>query len=554
MKNAIVLVLLNFVCAVMSAGAIMHRDSHERGPVEYVRPVFDLKRAHTMGYTNAALERLIQTPSGTKKIAVILVQFPSSGSNTTTTNTSYRISAADITDINTTVSYLKNFYYSCSYGKLILDPTFFYSGGNASSLTGSITPYTMPSSMSYYGASDTTGSGLESLVSDALAAVGSGVNYPAFDAVIVIHAGYGNESTNYAGDIWSAVTELSPRINQFSDAAVIPARQNGASTNGVICHEFGHVLGLPDLYNTQTGASNVGYWCLMDAGSWNNSGKDPLNPSVWCKAQLTWLTPVTIYASQQVTAIKQFETSPMAYKLPVLNNPNEYFLVCYSSKSAYNVIPPGEGFMIWHIDEGTIDNTTFSQRMSNNTVNNYGHLTVDLVPAGDTKPSDSPFGTAFDPWPGKKGTFTTPLSDSYDGRQSNISLSDFTSSGSAANMYVLRNVAMTESVTISKAINYPNPSGAGYASPSVMTTFVFNFTKDPGKKTLTIYTLAGELVKEVSGADIHSIPRRAADYKLVYEYDWDGRNNDNEPVAPGLYIYRIVADNAVKTGKLAVVR
>lgn len=561
MKKTLSLLILLFV--VSPVAAILHRNTNEPGPVEYVRPVLDSARASSLGYSKSSLQQLIQTPTGTKKIAVIIVQFPSSGPNTMTTNTSYLLSATDLTNINATVTYLKNFYYNCSYGTLTLDPTFFYNGGNTKTLTTAATPFTLSRSMSSYGSYDLYGTGLSDLATDAINAAGSTVNYPTYDAVIVIHAGYGNESTNtttYGGDIWSAVVELSTKVNQFSDAAIIPAREyydatQEASTHGVICHEFGHVLGLPDLYNTSTGDTTVGKWCLMDSGSWNNKGQDPLHPSAWCKMQMQWISPVTISSSQLLSGITQFESAALAYKIPVLNNTNEYFLVCYSSKSAYNAVPPGEGFMIWHIDEGTIDNMTFTQRMTNNEINNYSHLTVDLVPAGPTHPSTYPYATIYDPWPGSKGTFTIPDSNSYDGTPSYISISNFALSASGASMYVIR-ISMADSVSISKAVNYPNPAGAGYPSvgANILTTFVFNFTRAPEKKTLSIYTIAGELVREIPGENISLIAQKSQDYKLVYEYNWDGRNSVSEPVAPGLYIYRLVADGSVKTGKFAVVR
>ncbi|MFD9127062.1 immune inhibitor A domain-containing protein [Kitasatospora sp. NPDC059571] len=64
---------------------------------------------------------------------------------------------------------------------------------------------------------------------------------------------------------------------------------------GVFAHEYGHDLGLPDLYDT-TGAddNSVGFWSLMSSGSWLGDGKNsigdkPGDLDAWSKLQLGWL-------------------------------------------------------------------------------------------------------------------------------------------------------------------------------------------------------------------------------------------------------------------------
>ncbi|GAB3496941.1 immune inhibitor A domain-containing protein [Flexivirga lutea] len=63
---------------------------------------------------------------------------------------------------------------------------------------------------------------------------------------------------------------------------------------GVFTHEFGHDLGLPDLYDTTNkGDNTVGFWSLMSSGSWLNHGKDAIGTTpgymdAWSKVQLGW--------------------------------------------------------------------------------------------------------------------------------------------------------------------------------------------------------------------------------------------------------------------------
>ncbi|MEV7778274.1 immune inhibitor A domain-containing protein [Kitasatospora sp. NPDC088351] len=65
---------------------------------------------------------------------------------------------------------------------------------------------------------------------------------------------------------------------------------------GVFAHEYGHDLGLPDLYDT-TGSgidNSVGFWSLMSSGSWLGEGKNsigdmPNDLDAWSKLKLGWL-------------------------------------------------------------------------------------------------------------------------------------------------------------------------------------------------------------------------------------------------------------------------
>ncbi|GGP91361.1 protease [Streptomyces melanogenes] len=77
---------------------------------------------------------------------------------------------------------------------------------------------------------------------------------------------------------------------------------------GVFAHEYGHDLGLPDLYDTNDKAveNSVGFWSLMSAGSWLGTGKDsigdmPGDMTAWDKLQLGWLNYDTAKAATRST-------------------------------------------------------------------------------------------------------------------------------------------------------------------------------------------------------------------------------------------------------------
>jgi immune inhibitor A len=73
---------------------------------------------------------------------------------------------------------------------------------------------------------------------------------------------------------------------------------------GVFAHEFGHDLGLPDLYATQGGENSTGFWTLMSSGSWLGEGGEyigtrPGHLGAWEKFQLGWLNYEVAFAGEK---------------------------------------------------------------------------------------------------------------------------------------------------------------------------------------------------------------------------------------------------------------
>ncbi|TLZ85456.1 MAG: protease, partial [Methanobacteriota archaeon] len=57
---------------------------------------------------------------------------------------------------------------------------------------------------------------------------------------------------------------------------------------GTVAHEFGHDLGLPDLYDTDGSSAGAGIWDIMSLGSWNGApaGSSPAHMSAWSLLRL----------------------------------------------------------------------------------------------------------------------------------------------------------------------------------------------------------------------------------------------------------------------------
>ncbi|NMM22655.1 MAG: M6 family metalloprotease domain-containing protein, partial [Phycicoccus sp.] len=97
--------------------------------------------------------------------------------------------------------------------------------------------------------------------------------------------GYSGPSGNLAGG-----TQIGKTGMWIGDYTTEP--ENGGL--GVFTHEFGHDLGLPDLYDTAGGDNGTGFWTLMSGGSWLNHGTDSIGTTPgymgpWEKMQLGWL-------------------------------------------------------------------------------------------------------------------------------------------------------------------------------------------------------------------------------------------------------------------------
>ncbi len=215
----------------------------------------------------------------------------------------------------------------------------------------------------------------------------------------------------------------------ISDYVLEPALNCGSSDPidiGVFAHEFGHALGLPDLYATADPEPNsgIGEWGLMGAGNWNI----PISPShmsAWSKMELGWAPVRTLTTSQHVT-MDPIETTGDIVKLPIAGT-DEYFLLENRERLGSDAYLLGTGLLIWHIDSGVVQ-----QRWPANTIENEtNHKGVDLEEASGIPRLDSPGyrGSAADIWPGTSGatsftSTTTPNSNAYAQLKSGIAITN----------------------------------------------------------------------------------------------------------------------------------
>jgi immune inhibitor A len=124
---------------------------------------------------------------------------------------------------------------------------------------------------------------------------------------------------------------------------------------GVFTHEFGHDLGLPDLYDTSGGENGTGFWTLMSSGSWLDEGKDtignkPGHMGTWEKFQLGWLNYEVAYAGQK----SEHKLGPMEFNTKQAQG---LFVVLPKKSVVTNIGSPFDGLNYYYSGSGdNLDN------------------------------------------------------------------------------------------------------------------------------------------------------------------------------------------------------
>lgn len=299
-------------------------------------------------------------------------------------------------------------------------------------------PFRMPQTLAAY-ANGAAGLGnvlpnARTMARDAVIASDPSVNFTPYDnngdgfvdAFIVIHAGAGGEVTGNSGDIWSHKWVLDGGARSVDSTKIFGYLTVPEDCKiGVCAHELGHLLfGFPDLYDTDGTSEGIGNWCLMAGGSWGGGGDTPAHPCAWCKANQGWVS-VNAPTSNGVVTIQDVKTSHTIYRLSKDGAPGtEYFLVENRQKTGFDSSLPGDGLLIWHIDEAQSGNT------------DENHYKVALMQADGKRDMELHHsrGDAGDSYPGSSNNTTfnntsTPNSKSYAGAITCVGVTGISASG-----------------------------------------------------------------------------------------------------------------------------
>lgn len=229
------------------------------------------------------------------------------------------------------------------------------------------------------------------------------------DNVYCIYAGYGRADSYDSKSIWphsGNLSEVSKTDQTFKEDGVTIDRYtvsqeiNGQTDKvtgiGTFVHEFGHVLGLADHYNTSSSSlsNQPGAWDVMAEGSYNDNQNCPPTFSAFERYSLGWLTLTELdAATDTLINAEPYEDNSFACRVSVSGKDNEYFIVENRQQKGWDTYLPGHGLLVWHIDE--------NQSVWNlNKVNaDQNHQRVDIVEASNY-PTAS--GTRNDSFPGGK--------------------------------------------------------------------------------------------------------------------------------------------------------
>jgi len=240
------------------------------------------------------------------------------------------------------------------------------------------------------------------------------------DFVYVIYAGYGENygaSSNTIwphaaniGDLGLSLTLDGKKVGRYACSCELKYT-TGTTLEGIgtFCHEFGHVLGLPDLYNTLYSSSiQLGSWDIMDQGSYNNDSRTPPAYSAFERYSLGWLDYEDISTPTYGMTLPELTSTNKAYRVSTTND-NEYFVLENRQQQGWDAYQPGKGMMVTHIN--------YDQSFwDNNTVNASTYPHVDIVEADNTQSTSN----AGDLFPGSTGNtsltdYSTPNMLSWDG-------------------------------------------------------------------------------------------------------------------------------------------
>jgi M6 family metalloprotease-like protein len=232
---------------------------------------------------------------------------------------------------------------------------------------------------------------------------------------------------------------------------------------GTICHELGHVLGLPDLYDTsENSAAGIGDWGLMGSGNWQRQ-TSPAYMSAWSRHQLGFINPMIIDAAINSEEIllpaESGEAEFLAMILPMDSNmPQEYLILENRQELGADQYLERSGLLVWHIDE-TITGMYPAMNSVNVNPEFYGVNLLQADGEGDLY-RDNGNSDSKDPYPGSLGVeeldgSTNPNTDTYSYDRD----ADGTVEQGGASGIAIGNIAEDPDGLITFTVTNPNSKG-----------------------------------------------------------------------------------------------
>lgn len=271
---------------------------------------------------------------------------------------------------NGATSSAREYFRESSFGQF--DPEFVVVG-----------PYDLPEDVKYYGGNRSASSGGSDLRPDSMIvqacrlADEAGIDFTEFDTdsnkildnVFVYYAGHNEAEWASSDHIWPHRGNVRGKvyfdgIQVKGYACTSELKGNSGDTQcgiGTFCHEFGHVLELPDLYVTDYSheVPTLKAWDIMDNGSYNNASRTPPTYSAYERFFCGWLTPEPIdsvlglhHLEPLITSNKAYIFSRTPHNMDGYDpNPKEFFMLENRQRIGIDALAmPGEGLLVTRIN------------------------------------------------------------------------------------------------------------------------------------------------------------------------------------------------------------
>ena len=280
---------------------------------------------------------------------------------------------------------------------------------------------------------------------DVIAAADKIVDYSKYDTdgdgvvdmFYIIYAGYGSNIVgNNSAYLWPYASQFAYPYRKYDGVSMgryacstelCGGEDDGDKTLdgiGTICHEFSHVLGLPDLYDTdyeENGQSvDPGVWTIMAAGGYNNKGRTPTGYCSYERYAVGFMNPEMITECKDYTLGAVNETNK-AFRINSAID-KEFFLLENRQKTRWDEYLPGEGLLVFRVD------STNAYVWNSNTLNaNPDHNYFELLRAVPQTSYGYVVDSDYDPFPGvgnltMLNNNTTPNLRSWTGAETPLTL------------------------------------------------------------------------------------------------------------------------------------
>lgn len=373
---------------------------------------------------------------GTPQIPVIMVAFANKDfrPTTTTEKISRFLNEHNYSDEKGSCGSVRDYFTDQSDGHFI--PSF-----------DVLTRVTVSKDYAYYGAD--SGSTLDSkkyeLIQEALdLAYGQGADFSKYATggtvplVVILFAGPGQHSAYEEGCedyLWAHFSPRNFKVGEITISSYFIGNEvlqsykaspdnpeipvvTGEEMDGIglICHEFGHALGLPDFYYTGSNATikdtltTMGYWSVMDYGNYYNNGYTPVGYNAYERSMLGWLKVKELTEAGYYT-LRDFSAAPEEDRAFCIRNPEnekEYYLLENRQAGTWYPEVMGHGMLVTHVD---YDRAAWNGNRVNNIVD---HQRVSFIPADNNNKVEGSLPKSYQ-------------GDLYPGRSGNTELSDFSS-------------------------------------------------------------------------------------------------------------------------------